>query len=571
MQGIDDLNEAQHAAVTAGDGPLLIVAGPGTGKTKTLTMRIAYLVTTGRVQPEQVLALTFTKKAAEEMQSRIQALLGKTGRSTPQISTFHALCNTLLGGDLMFVSEAERLRIIRALPRPAALKGVAVRELALCISRYKNQADNDPVLATITAAYNEALARQGIADFDDLLVRARQLLETDAATRQAVQDKYRYVLVDEFQDTNMLQYQLLRLLLGDANVYVIGDPNQSIYGFRGASGGIFDQFRADYPDHTAITLEVNYRSAPQIVAAGNAIFPHSPQLHAHRQASGTAQAVEVLNEYSEANWVIDTIHREVGGGDFMRVVSDNQRADERTLRDFAVLYRNRSAAQTFQKALAHSGLPYQVVGEGSPYDQPYVQQLVAVLRAVACNVAPDDIEANVWRVLRERVAKAGVRKPEAIAGEAAAALGIDTPEARHFIGTLVRFDTPAAAVAYIDAIAAQDFYDPAADAVTLLTIHASKGLEFPYIFLLAAEEDILPYRAANIDEERRLFYVAATRARDSLHIVHARRRSGELATRSRFVQELPEQAVPRVTDPQLATDQRRAVKRAAKRSQQSLF
>jgi len=352
---------------------------------------------------------------------------------------------------------------------------------------------------------------------------------------------------------------------------VVGDRKQSIYGFRGASSTIFDKFQADYPGHMAIALSTNYRSTPQVVAVGNAIFPESPQLKANRQETGVVEAVEVLNEYSEANWVIDTIHRAVGGGDFLRAVSDNQRAEERTLRDFAVLYRNRSAAQTFQKALAASGLPYQVAGEGSPYERPDVQQLVGVLRATANGTVPDGIEQAAWGAIKQRSAQSGAVSPEAIAQSAATMLGISTPEAQHFIGTLVRFNSPAAAVAYIDDIASRQFYDPSADAITLLTIHASKGLEFPFVFLLAAEDGVLPHAGSSIDEERRLFYVAATRARDNLYVLHARRRGGAAADLSQFAQLLPAKVLPRTVDPRLADDQRRAIKRAAKRSQQSLF
>jgi superfamily I DNA/RNA helicase len=576
MQLLDGLNTAQRAAVTAGDGAVLIVAGPGTGKTKTLTARIAYLVASGQALPEQILALTFTKKAAEEMQTRVQKLLAPQQKNVavPRVSTFHALCHEILGGELSFATESDRSGIIKGLTKPAAYKRATTRELGLLISRYKNQAEDDPALQTMTAAYNDALAALGVADFDDLLVRTKRLLQDDMAMRVTLQQRYTHILVDEFQDTNMLQYDLLRLLLSHENIVVIGDPNQSIYGFRGASGGIFDQFRADYPAHTAIMLGINYRSAPEVVAVGNAVFADSQQLTAHRTSAGTARAIEVLNEYSEANWVTDTIHRAVGGGDFLHAVSDNDRAEEYTLKDFAVLYRNRWAAAALQKAIAGSGLPYQVVGDGSPYDLPQVQRLVAVLRGLVAEdqQAPDGFTVAEWHALQMLLQQKGDTKPATLAEKACVALGFEiVPALSHFIGTLVRFQTVAQAIKHIDAIAGQGFYDPSADAITLLTIHASKGLEFPYVFLIGAEEGILPGDRADELEEQRLFYVAATRARDNLGILHARYRGGEQAMASRFIQALPHNILPRSVDPQLIADQRRAQKRAAKRSQQSLF
>lgn len=575
---LDELNAEQRAAATTVEGPVLIVAGPGTGKTKTLTARIAYLIAAGYARPDQILALTFTKKAADEMQARVAALLHKSavgaGLSQPQVSTFHALCNTILGGGLTFIDDAQRMRIVRALAKPAAYKRMTAREVGLLISRHKNQAEQDPVLKKLADAYDAALSEQGVADFDDLLVRTKQLLARDEAARTKLQQRYCYVLVDEFQDTNMLQYDILRLLLGHENIAAIGDPNQSIYGFRGASGGIFEQFQADYPAGAAITLHTNYRSAPAVVAVGNAVFSEGAQfqLRAHRKAADAVRAVEVLHEYAEADWVVNTIHAAIGGGDFLHAVSDGHRHAEYTLKDFAILYRNRAAATAVYKAMAASGLPYQIVGDGSPYELPAIQKLIAVLRAYAAEAQPagdSGLRAVEVQAIRTMIGEES--SPQHIALRAAQVLDLAAPEVDQFIGTLVRFATPAAAVRYIDTIAEQGFYDPAADAVTLLTIHASKGLEFPYVFLIGAEEGTLPYTAANTAEEQRLFYVAVTRARDALDVLYARRRGGERTMLSPFVHAIPATILPRIVDPHLTDDQRRAVKRAVKRSQQSLF
>lgn len=573
--GQPKLNSQQQRAVGAGDGPLMIVAGPGTGKTKTLTARIAHLVESGKAAPEQILALTFTKKAAEEMRTRVSSLLEGTG--VPKISTFHALCHELLGSETPFVSDAQRLQIIKNLSRPKSLKSLSARELGLLISRAKNKvAIDDLDIAKVVTRYNQALKEENVHDFDDLLLETHQLLQEDEPARQAAQNRYRYILVDEFQDTNLLQYELLRQLLSHENICVIGDPYQSIYGFRGASGTIFEQFAADFTNHQAITLTTNYRSAPQVVRLSNALFADAPDLTAHSQAKGAVRAVQVLNEYSEANWIISEIQRAIGGGDFLRAVSDDSRAAHRRLSDFAVLYRSRPAALTFQKLLAESGLPYQVVGDGSPYDQPQIQAIIALLRAAAHNQDPqlEGFSNAQRRLLAQELVDCNQARPHALVERLIAILGFEpTPQLRQFAGTFVRFKDIPQALHYLDDIAERGFYDPAADAITLLTIHASKGLEFPCVFLLGAEEGILPSgrNGTDIEEERRLFYVAVTRAKDRLEITHAKNRGGEPAQISRFISGLQQDTLPRHTDPDIDQQIRRIAKRAAKQSQQSLF
>ncbi|MBX6334361.1 ATP-dependent helicase [Candidatus Saccharibacteria bacterium] len=571
MVWLRELNAHQQRAVEAADGPVVIVAGPGTGKTKTLTARIAYLIESGRAKPEQILALTFTRKAAEEMKSRVAAFV--SGEST--ITTFHGLCYELLGDEMPFASEAQRLQIIKSLPRPKGLKHLSVRELALAISRAKNQPELEDVqLAKVVRVYNKALAGQGLRDFDDLLVSTYNLLKRDEAARKAVQARYTYVLVDEFQDTNLLQYEILKLLLPNNSIFVIGDPNQSIYGFRGASGTIFDRFRQDFPDRTEITLTTNYRSVPAVVRLSNALFEEAPDLTAHSQTAGMVRAVEVLNEYSEARWVLDEIHRAIGGGDFLRVVSDDEAAQHRRLSDFAVLYRSRPATTTFQKLLDESGLPYQVVGDGSPYDQPEIQAIIALMRT-AVTKEPLDLEGYTsaeQRYLRDALDRVDEALPSALVQKIIDILGIEpSREIQQFMSVLVRFKTVSSAVAYFDDIAEHGFYDPNADAITLLTIHASKGLEFPYVFLIGAEEGILPSSRGDEAEEKRLFYVAATRARERLEITHARNRGGESSEPSRFIRQLPVDVLTRHTDPGIADQLRRIAKRAAKNSQTSLF
>ncbi len=572
MEFLEELNPEQLRAVETGDGPVLIVAGPGTGKTSTLTKRIAYLIAKQKAKPGQILALTFTKKAAEEMQARVAALA--PGES-PRIATFHALCHEIVGTDTPFVGDAERMQIIKSLPRPKELKHLSARELGLKISLAKNTtqaADKD--IAKMVRAYNKALAAHTVRDFDDLLLHAYQLLADDADARKAVQARYKYVLVDEFQDTNALQYELLKLLLGHQNIFVIGDPNQSIYGFRGASGTIFGQFRTDFPACTEVALTTNYRSVPQVVRLSNALFEDDTDLRAHSEATGLVRAVEVLNEYSEAEWVLGEIHRAVGGGDLLRAISDDNRAQHRQLSDFAVLYRSRAAAAAFQKRLDESGLPYQVVGDGSPYDQPQVQAIITLMRT-ALHREPITLEgygSAERRFLEQELSKTTDAVPHVLAEKLKTLLGFEPSRSlQQFTSVLVRFKNVPSALAYFDTIAERGFYDASADAITLLTIHASKGLEFPHVFLLGAEEGILPSARGDEAEERRLLYVAVTRARERLEIMHTKNRGGQKAELSRFIARLPADALKRHTDPEMEAQIRRIAKRAARNSQTSLF
>ena len=572
MSKLEDLNTSQRQAVQAGDGPLCIIAGPGTGKTKTLTMRIVHLIESKQAQPSQVLALTFTKKAAEEMRSRVQA--ARKGEA-PHIATFHALCHELLGDERPFIAEPQRLQLVKGLPRPKEFKELSVRELALAISVAKNTPEAaDASLAKVVRAYNKALAGAGMRDFDDLLLDTYQLLQNDEAARKQVQARYTHVLVDEFQDTNSLQYRLLKLLLGHSNIFVIGDPNQSIYGFRGASGTIFEQFIDDFAGCRVITLTTNYRSVPQVVHLSNALFKDGANLEAQSQTAGLVRAVEVLNEYGEAEWVLGEIHRAIGGGDLLKAVSDDSRLTHRRLSDFAVLYRSRPAAATFQKLLAESGLPYQVVGDGSPYDQPHIQAIITLMRT-ALNREPVTLEgygSAERRLLEQELSRVNDALPHALAERLIAVLGFEpTRDLQQFTGVLVRFKDVASAVAYFDHIAEHGFYDASADAITLLTIHAAKGLEFSHVFLIGAEEGLLPSARGDAAEEKRLFYVAVTRARDRLEITHAKNRGGNKGEPSRFVNGLPPDVLKRHTDPGIDAQIRRIAKRAAKNSQTSLF
>lgn len=571
------LNAEQSSAVQANDGPVVIVAGPGTGKTKTLTARIAFLITERNVPATSILALTFTKKAAGEMQDRVRALLGNKN-SMPYIATFHALCLDLLQQEqaaeqLTFIHETDRLALIKQLPRTATFKHLSVRELALTLSVAKNNlAQADDASQTMLARYNQALREKNLLDFDDLLLQVYERLQTNKTFKKRVQARFRYVLVDEFQDTNRLQYYLLRELLSHQNIFVIGDHNQSIYGFRGASSDIFRQFEHDYPNAQKIILQVNYRSHTAIVDLSNAIFPNSPPLSAYRRELGKAQSVQVYNEYAEAAWVLQTIQTRIGGGDMLRAVSNDTRAHQATFRDFAVLYRSRAAALVLQKMMDESGLPYQIVGEGSPYERRDTSQILTLLHALQSGEIPSLKHLTPTQTKALLAQADGSMPPSQLVPRLAELFGLDmSPALVTLSNTLVQFDTLSQALAFLDEIAAQQFYDPSADVITLLTIHASKGLEFDHVFLVGAEEGLLPYAKADPNEEKRLFYVAVTRAKQRLDVLHASQRAGQHAEISRFITDTPYDVLSHIIDPSLAADKRRAQERAIKRSQQTLF
>ena len=576
---LDDLNELQLQAATAANGPILITAGPGTGKTKTLTARVVHMLANG-IRADDIVALTFTNKAAREMQERVHASV-QDNTALPVISTFHALASRLLreaGDDRRLMNEAERLELLTGLSRPQALRQVSAHELSQQLSHFRSAITppEDSELVSFAQQYEAVLQKQQLQDFDGLLQTLHKLQE------QGKIRTFPYVLVDEFQDTSDLQYAVLRGLVRDANLFAIGDPQQSIYGFRGAGSDMFARFLEDYPDARSITLTVNYRSAKAIVAIGNAVIPGSPQLVAASLVDGHGHAVRTLNEYSEAAYVLQRVEQGIGGSDMLKAHGDQQVQQPR---DYAVLYRTHRAARAVQKAFSEAGIPYQVVGEGSPYMRPDLQMIIGGMRYISLGRSGTVPKRAALSEQQVRSLLAMVQWDETIripdlASDIATVFGIAQDDGLRQLGnTLVQFGGGAAGLAaalqYLDDMSETVFYDPAVNAVPLLTIHAAKGLEFDHIFLIAAEEGILPKltrsQEMDMDEERRLFYVAVTRAKTELTILRAQFRNGKPAQCSRFVEAILSAILPRIDDPDLAEAQRRHKKRSFKRAQGSLF
>lgn len=634
------LNPAQRAAVLHTDGPLIIVAGPGTGKTRTLTVRIANLVQAQQAAPESILAITFTNKAAHEMAARLTDLLGAALTQRITIKTFHAFGAWLLrqwgaalGISAEFVIYREEER--RALLAQAAPElRLAERDLFLArIAEAKNRLlapsaaelstiSDDARLPDIYRRYEEARQRNQALDFDDLIHQAVQLLETQAAVRRQVHERLRWLAVDEYQDINLAQYRLLRLLsAGGANLAVIGDPDQAIYGFRGADRRYFLTFAQDYPGARRLHLSQNYRSTQMILDAAAQVIAQNRDerlsLEAVQPLASFIEQVriEILQtptDRAEAESVVQQIEQMVGGTSYFsldsgRVAGSPERP--RAFADFAVLYRLGAQSRLLVEAFERSGIPFQCVGQTPLLEQPAARLVLAYLWLRIQPAAQVHLESvlgvgkgafasgafgrlatyltsqplGLSEALQRAAAADGLsasqqqrllslaafwQTPELAPGQpvaglieaiyrfacSQAGLSAEPGEAEH-IAQLARraapFDDRLADFLESLALAGEaDDYDPRADRVTLLTLHASKGLEFPVVFIVGCEESLLPYirpgverdEGMDAEEERRLFYVGMTRAQQQLILTYARTRLLFGQTRqnapSRFVDDI---------------------------------
>ena len=543
------LDPEQRAAAEIAAGPLLIIAGPGTGKTRTLTHRIAYLVAHHGVAPENVLAVTFTNRAATEMKERLHKLLPSTAASISVI-TFHGLGWRILRehgprlslpASFRIASPAERLALLRDRFKLSAQKAA---RLLKHVSEWKQGAAT-PANAEVIAA-NAAFRERGWVDFDDLIAQPVELLEKHPDLREQYRQRFRHVSVDEFQDIDARQYRLVQLLAPtDGSLCVIGDPDQAIYSFRGTDTRFFRQFAADYPAVRTVQLRRNYRSSRAIVqGAIQAIAPSSlveDRVLEVLNANDTKITIhEAPTDKAEAEFVVHTIEQLIGGSGFFafdsgRVESSESRSDY-AFSDFAVLYRTGAQADTIVEALARSGIPFQRHSHVPLAEREDVQTLLAATRAQPDELPVfDRLKAALENPRSEIRNPKESRSPKAKDESPVASGGSDLGFLSDFIlrfsdsasrcgRDLARFESELALLS--DA----DLWDPRADRVSLLTLHASKGLEFPVVFLTGCEDGLLPLRfggkedAATLSEERRLFFVGMTRARERLLLTHAKKR-----------------------------------------------
>ena len=583
----EDLNPRQLEAVTSEAAVTAVAAGPGTGKTKTLVARIDWLVEEKGVRPGEITAVTFTNQAAAEMRARLeQRLGGKRAVSPMTIGTFHSICLDLLG-DVRLISPGEALTIAEQVLRESGKKGGG-KALLQAVSRVKNGAslEDAGLDGDLFEAYQTRLGELGALDFDDLLTEG---LKKDVTGLR----RFRHLLVDEFQDINDAQYQLVRSWSRNGDLFVIGDPDQSIYGFRGASGRCFQRLHEDVANVKEIRLTENYRSAPAILEAALAVIAHNPggdrTLVPHRPAGPPVRLVQAADGFSEAVFIAKEIGRMTGGVDMLDAQALDHERTVRAFSDIAVLCRTHRQLELVEKCLRHDDIPCLVTGREDFLDDPAVRGALAFFRFLLvpsdgaaletalrllwdcpadliqkaqflCQTADALNPAALWEAVRghgileawldraeEWLPWVRAKKPRQLVEQWEAQYGT-SPALERLRNTAVfheDFDSLWNALvlgqeADLQRAAGKNW---ASGAVRLMTLHGAKGLEFPAVFLAGLSAGALPLespgRPADVEEERRLFFVGLTRAREELILTSA-------PEPSPFLGELPE-AVARET------------------------
>jgi DNA helicase-2/ATP-dependent DNA helicase PcrA len=633
---LDNLNAPQREAVMHVDGPLLVLAGAGSGKTRVITRRVAYLIQQG-IQPWNVLAITFTNKAAEEMRQRVEALNTPRGAT---VCTFHALCAKLLREFAQYVGLSsnytiydrdDQLKVVKAAINELNLAGsyLTPARVHARISNAKNDLKTAEVFAKnageffdrqvgeVYKRYEELLRQNNALDFDDLLMHMACLLRDNPDIRRFLGERYKYVLIDEYQDTNHAQYMIAHAIaLDHANLCATGDPDQSIYAWRGADINNILSFEQDYPNARVIRLEENYRSVQPILTAASRLIEHntmrkSKTLFTNRTGSQKVRVVFVNDEHAESRQVARRIEDyRVAGGAYG---------------DVAVFYRVNSISRVIEEALMHMGVPYRIARGVEFYNRKEIKDVLAYLKVLAnptddlscariINTPARGIGATTvnrlsifaadrriglleaaTRVEEVGLGKAATQKVKAFAEmmtglasnlnrsvrdileDVLRETGLEdmldkkdeeTQQARANVDELVtsaaEFDEEehenplAEYLQQVSLVSDADHFAGQSGAVTLMTLHAAKGLEFPSVFIVGCEENVLPWQRRaggfgegedifQLEEERRLAFVGMTRAKDHLTLLSARARrirgQMEVQTASRFLTEIGDEAV----------------------------
>ena len=607
-----DLNSEQYRAATHPEGVLLIIAGAGTGKTRVLTARMAWLVSQG-VDPKSILAVTFTNKAAREMRERVALALTAEQARAMTLCTFHSLCVRILRRDASLLGYKENFSIFDEADQSGLVKKLASRihdrdnpldpSLArTLISKAKNLGIDQPnetgtALGSLFANYQNELRSLNAMDFDDLLLNARKLLAEHEEARTSWQQRYRYILIDEFQDTNRLQLELVSHLVGDSmNLCVVGDDDQSIYGWRGAESANLLEFERFFSNPEIITLEQNYRSTDVILATANRLIKHNTRRRGKNLWSGQddGEAVRVLGSLD------DQIEAEFIADEIMSFGPLSQ--DARPWTDFAILYRMNAQARRFETALRERNIPYRVIGGKSFFDRREIRDVMSYLTALlnpeddnallrVLTTPPRGIGKTTLQLLLEISAKKkcslsdlfldeevrenfSTKTSEAIRSfgeswgayrirlqtpgcDAAALLRellddykyfedlrrscktsdeadareINAKELLHWMSDYCEKNKREGVQGFLDSMSLQREREEEKEeqkGVTLITLHAAKGLEFSQVYLVGFEDGLLPHERSKqegtVEEERRLCYVGITRARKNLTITHCRTR-----------------------------------------------
>ena len=648
---LDRLNPPQREAVSHLSGPLLILAGAGSGKTRVLAHRVAYLIATS-YKPWQIVAVTFTNKAAGEMRDRISGLIGEEGAREAAIGTFHSICARILRRDGTAIGLTRSFTIYDRADQVALVKSV-LRRLDLDEKRFSptgmlawigqrkdeladvatalRQAANyyDETAARVYEAYQRQLGEDDAVDFDDLLMRTVFLFEQHPDVLAKYQSRWQQIMVDEYQDTNRAQYLICRHLASKhKNLAVVGDDDQSIYSWRGADLRNILDFERDYPDAKVVKLEQNYRSTQTILDAAHAVVSRNAgrkdkKLWTDRGTGTQITLFDAYNEYEEAEFVARQVEKLVGAGrrGGMQALLTSRAGDEDgTLKygDIAVAYRINAQSRVIEESFMRFGIPYQLVGGTRFYERREVKDALAYLRLARnpgdrvalgriINVPARGIGAktveelgawaesrgvSLWQAVQDAgqnpnlaararaqlavfadvmsglMAMVPTEPPSAIFDAAVERSGLSAAiqdgteegeerwanvlELRAHAAEFDEIAAPEGMARFLEEVALvsdQDELDDVPDRVTLITLHAAKGLEFPVVFIVGMEEGLLPHRRAlederELEEERRLTYVGMTRAKDRLYLVHAHHRStygvGAQSDPSRFLSELPE-------------------------------
>lgn len=605
--GKGGLDDAQLAAVDWDSGPAIVVAGPGTGKTRVLTHRLARLIGEAGVAPESILAVTFTNKAAAELQERVHSLLPDQGTLDGlTLGTFHAVALNMMksctSGEMpQIIDEVEATQLLAEVIADTEVS-LSVRDARSAISFSKTNPDAEApeALRGVREAYQDRLRKLGAWDYDDILLEFLAMLRRGDEASARARNRFAHVLVDEFQDLNAVQYRLVTALSRDgAGLFVIGDPDQAIYGFRGASPAYFHKLREDLPSAKTFVLERTYRSTRKVAGAAVSVMGSGRRMNAVRGEGVTARLLSVSGETAEGIAVVREISRMMGGVDMLQAdeVGGQQSVGgggDRSLSDFAVLFRTGRQAEVIERCLIEGGLPYRVVGQKGFLSAENVRHAISffnyafrpegslrLLRALTIPVfhpgnaeldrlrrAGGDLSAgNLSLPARGKVsaledAAGAFRKmAEAESVESLvrawqevarveedenlvrlARMAVNFNSVRTFLDTLVLG-------ADADYVRIGGVARPRAEAVTLSTLHASKGLEFPVVFICGVEEGLIPHANGDVQEEQRLLFVGLTRAMDEAIMLCARSRTrfGE-RTRpepSRFLENIPAEFLER--------------------------
>lgn len=637
---LKELNPAQYQAATSLDGPVLVLAGAGSGKTKTLVYRIAHLLRSG-IYPSQILAVTFTNKAAKEMRERVQELYlslgGEKGTdfTLPYLGTFHSICVRILRRDgqhigipsnFVIYDDGDRMQLIKQiLKNDLRVQDIKqARPILSLISKMKNdgltledlefsaKTPTEKLTSEAWPIYKKKMDDLGALDFDDLILRTAELFTKSDEVREAYKNRFKHILVDEYQDTNPIQYKLLKSLTEEkSNIFVVGDDWQSIYSWRGADYRIILNFEQDFPGAKVIKLEQNYRSTQNILDAAHKIITKNSSRSAKELFTdeGPGKEVELMqasSENHEAEMIVTKMR-------------DLMSEEDRKWKDFVVLYRTNAQSRSFEEAFMRTGTPYQIVGGIRFYERKEVKDLISYLRLIynpndsvsfdrVINVPARGIGAKSLLALQSFSVEKGslsnalasldtcpgisgkaltsaqsfYKKIEKIRAEllkhsvadtiqtVISIFGLDefyndnTPQGIERLENLRELASVATSQgatdlgAFLEDVALVsdlDSLSSTGDTVTLMTIHGSKGLEFPVVFIAGLEEGVFPHSrsAANqeeLEEERRLAYVAMTRAREALYLVYATRRiiygNPQNNPPSRFVTELLDENIIKV-------------------------